>query len=220
MRLRLELVVQRLEDRRLAARAVRRRLRQQPIGEPGVAREQRPVQVRADRAADATALVAALAVVPEPGDHASERLGALVEDGAPGVVLEPGERPLLARKGALEQDIADHPPLARVGLQREHAGAREVAAVAVAVEAAEELVAAADGECRGATGDRLAKPLALRGQVVCDQRLLAVLSAADVVEVVCPGPDRALRARSALTSSSRPRAAARRAKTAMFPRSA
>ena len=219
MRLRLELVVQRLEDRRLAARAVRRRLRQQPIGEPGVAREQRPVQVRADRAADSTALVAALAVVPESGDHTSERLGALVEDGAPGVVLEPGERPVLARKGALEQDIADHPPLARVGLQREHAGAREVAAVAVAVEAAEELVAAADGERRGAAGDPLAKPFALRSQVVCDQRLLSVLSAADVVEVVSP----ALTGSPipmALTSSSRPRAAARRAKTAMFPRSA
>ena len=148
------------------------------------------MQVRADRAADSTALVAALAVVPESGDHTSERLGALVEDGAPGVVLEPGERPVLARKGALEQDIADHPPLARVGLQREHAGAREVAAVAVAVEAAEELVAAADGERRGATGDPLAKPFALRSQVVCDQRLLSVLSATDVVEVVFPGLDR------------------------------
>ena len=106
------------------------------------------------------------------------------------MVLEPGERPLLARKGALEQDIADHPPLARVGLQREHPGAREVAAVAVAVAAAEELVAAADGECRGATGDPLPKPFALRSEVVCDQGLLAVLSAADVVEVVCPGLDR------------------------------
>ena len=124
MRRGLELVVERLEDRRLPARAVRRRLREQPVGEPGVAREQRPVQVRADRAADPAALVAALAVVAEARDHASERLGALVEDRAAGVVLEPGERPRLAGEVALEQDVADHPPLAREGLEREHADAR------------------------------------------------------------------------------------------------
>ena len=50
------------------------------------------MQVRADRAADAAALVAALAVVAEAGDHAPERLGALVEDRAAGVVLEAGQR--------------------------------------------------------------------------------------------------------------------------------
>ena len=53
VRPRLELVGERLELRRLAARAVRERLREQPVGEPRVARQQRAVEIRADRAPDA-----------------------------------------------------------------------------------------------------------------------------------------------------------------------
>src|SRR6185295_6839812 len=59
VRLVLELVVKRLEARRLAG-AVRDRLREHPVREPGVAWKQRSVEVRADRASDAAALVAAL----------------------------------------------------------------------------------------------------------------------------------------------------------------
>src|SRR5207248_9725283 len=80
MRLRLQGVVERLEARRLASRPVRDCLREQPVGEPRVPREERAVEVRADRAADAAALVAALAVIAEPRDNPAERLGALVED--------------------------------------------------------------------------------------------------------------------------------------------
>ena len=47
------------------------------VGEPGVPRQQRAVEVRADHAACAAPLVAALAVVPEPGDDTTERRGQL-----------------------------------------------------------------------------------------------------------------------------------------------
>ena len=76
VRLRLEPVGQRLELRRLSTRRVRQSLRQQPVREPGIAGEQRAVEVGADRAADPDALVARLAVVPEPGEDAAERLRA------------------------------------------------------------------------------------------------------------------------------------------------
>ena len=93
MRAALELVGQRLELAAPRRRSVRERLREQPVGEPRVARQERPVEVRADRAAGAAALEAALAVVAEAGDDAAERLGAGVEPRAAGVVLEAGERP-------------------------------------------------------------------------------------------------------------------------------
>src|SRR5262249_59316947 len=98
-------------------------------GEAGVARQKRPVEVRADRAPDATAFVAALAVVAETGDDAPEGLRAGVEPRPARVVLEPGERshdPGLEL--ALEQHVADHARVARDGLQREEADAREVGA--------------------------------------------------------------------------------------------
>ena len=112
------------------------------------------MEVRADHAPGAAALVAALAVVPEAREHAPERLGAGIEVRAAGVVLEAGERPPLARlELALEQHVADHPLLAGDGLEREQSDARHVLAVEAAIAAAEQLVAAADGEQRGAAVD-------------------------------------------------------------------
>ena len=61
-----------------------------------------------------------LAVVPEPVHDPAERLGAGVEQRPARVVLEARERPPLARlELALEQDVADHPRLARDRLVRE-----------------------------------------------------------------------------------------------------
>ena len=48
------------------------------------------MKIGPDRAPGAAALVAAVAVVPEPCDHPPERLRILVEDRPPGVVLEAG----------------------------------------------------------------------------------------------------------------------------------
>jgi hypothetical protein len=143
------------------------------------------VEVGADRPPHAAALVAGLAVVPEAGDDASERLRAGIEPRPSRVVLEPRERPPLARHElAREEHVADHAPLAGDGLEREEAGAGEVVAAVAAVAAPKELVAAADGEERGAALDRLAQRVAARGEVRRDERLLAVLPAADVEEVV------------------------------------
>ena len=215
MALVLELVGERIEP--LLDAGVRERLFQQPVGEPRVARQQRPVEVRAVRALVAAALEAGGAVVPEARDDAAERLGAVVEDRAAGVVLEPGER--LAGPGALEQHVADHPPLARDRVQRQQPDPGQLDARDVAIEAPEQLVAAADGQERGAALDGLAERLALRGEVVRDELLLAVLAAADVEEV-----DLAAGTASpipiACTSSSCPRAARAPASTAMLPRSA
>jgi protein involved in temperature-dependent protein secretion len=68
----LELVPERVKLRRLA-RTVRQRLRQQPVRQPRVSGEQWPVEVGPDHAARAAALVAALSVVAEAGEHATER---------------------------------------------------------------------------------------------------------------------------------------------------
>ena len=73
VRLALELVLERLELRRLAAGRVAERLAEQPVREPRVAGEERAVQVRPDRPSDAAALEPALPVVPEPRDDAPER---------------------------------------------------------------------------------------------------------------------------------------------------
>ena len=186
---------QRVELRRLAARRVRERLRQQPVREPRVPRQQRPVEVRADGAADAAALEAALAVVAEAVHDAAERQRALVEQRAAGVVLESGERP--AGPLAVEQDVADHAALARDRVEREEADPGQLDAVAVAVVATEQLVAAADGEDGRAAGNSLVHGVRLRGEVDRDERLLAILAAADVQQVV--------RARAAARPPSKPR---------------
>jgi hypothetical protein len=49
-------------------------------------------------------------------------------------------------EAALEQDVADHALLTRDGVEREEAHAGKLGARAVAIEAPEQLVAAADGE--------------------------------------------------------------------------
>ena len=141
------------------------------------------MQVRAERPAHATALEPALAVVPEAGEDAAERDGARIEQRATGVVLEAGHGPALARlELALEQDVADHAPLAGDGLEREEPGALEPLPARVAVPAAEQLIAAADREERGSAVDLRRQRVPLLREVGGDERLLAVLAAADVVQ--------------------------------------
>src|SRR5204863_774261 len=93
MRAGLELVGERLELGRIAAGRVRERVFEEPVGKPRISRQERAVQVRADRACQPAALEAALAVVAEPRDDAPERLGVRVEVRAACVVLETGDRP-------------------------------------------------------------------------------------------------------------------------------
>ncbi len=70
---------------------------------------------------------------------------------------------------------------------REQPDAGKLRAAALAVEAPEQLVAAADGEQRGAVLYGLDQPV-LASEIGRDQRLLPVLAAADVEEVVLAGP--------------------------------
>ena len=70
------------------------------------------------------------------------------------MVLEAGDRrPHPRLELALDQDVADHAPLAGDRVERQEADAGHLLAVAAAVAAAEQLVAAADGEQRRAAGE-------------------------------------------------------------------
>src|SRR6266516_4064932 len=165
-------------------------LSQEPVREPGIAWQERAVQIRAKGAPQAAALVTGLSVVSETGDHAAQRLRTLAEIRAPCVVLEPRQSaPLTGLQLALEQHVADHASFAGDGMERKEAHAGLLGAALVAVEAAHQLVTAADGEEGSAVRDCRSEGFALRGQIRRDQGLLAVLAAADVEQVVRPKDD-------------------------------
>src|SRR5439155_7675955 len=158
------------------------------VREPRVPGEEGTVQVRPDRAPEPAALEAARAVVPEPRHDSPERGRTGIEPRPARVVLESGERLPVARiELALEQDVADHAAVAGDGLEREQADARHVLAMEAAIAAPEELVAAAHGEERSPAARRLQHLLGLRGQVLRDQELFAILPAADIQQIVRAG---------------------------------
>jgi len=110
------------------------------------------------------------------------------------VILEAGQSPpLTGLELALEEDVADHPPLAGHGVEREQPDPGQLVAALVAIEAPEQLVAAADREQRSAALDSSANAFAVGREGRGDQLLLAVLPAADVVEVVLAGPHNVVR---------------------------
>jgi hypothetical protein len=122
--LRFELVGKRRQLRRLTE-AMRQGLREQPIGEPGVARQEWTVEVGPEESAYTTAFEAALAVVAEAGDDTPEWIGSWIEPGSTDVVFETGKRssdPGLEL--ALEQHVADHAsvPCDRVEREQSDAG--------------------------------------------------------------------------------------------------
>ncbi len=194
----LEGVVERRQLLGRRSATVGESLGEEPVGEHRIAGEEGAVQVGADRAPEPAALEAGATVVAESGHHASERGGALVEQRPPGVVLEPGDRRPEARlELAFEQDVADHARLTGDRLVREERGARHPGAVAAAIAAAEQLVAATDCKQRDAGGDGFADGGAFRSEVGRNERLLAVLPAADVEEVVPARLEASRRGRSA-----------------------
>ena len=149
------------------------------------------MEVRPDHAAGAATLEAAFPIVAEAGEHAAERLGAGIEARPSGMVLEPGERALLSGlELAFDQDVTDHAALSRDGLEGKEADARHVLAVEAAVAAAQQLVAAAHREHGRTTIDRFVERLGFSDEIVGDEKLLPVLPAADVVEVVVTRHDR------------------------------
>ncbi len=100
------------------------------------------MEVGADDGAADDALLAVLAVVAVPVEHAAERLLAGPEVGAAAVVLEAGED----AEARVDGDVADQPWLVRAHrLQVDEAEARQRGGAHL-VGMAEELEAAADGE--------------------------------------------------------------------------
>ena len=105
------------------------------------------------------------------------------------MILEAGKRVLHSRvELALEKDVADHPLLARHGLEWEKTDSRETGAAEVSIRTTEELVPAANREHRGAARCGSKHALRLPREIARNERLLAVLSAAHVQEVVLAGP--------------------------------
>ena len=96
VRLGFELVLQWLQFLRLAARRVRKRLCEEPVCEPGIAWQQRAVEIRSDDPAGAAAFETRLPVVAEARNDAAERLCARVENRPAGMVLEPRQGPRAA----------------------------------------------------------------------------------------------------------------------------
>ena len=138
----------------------------QPIGELRVPRQQWPVEIRADGVAEAAPFEPRLAVVPEACDDATERLRTVVEDRPARVVLEARDRLPPARvELALEKHVSDQSPVPGDRVQRKHACARLLRARSVAIEPAEQLVAATDGEHDRPGVHRSSEGWASRGEI-------------------------------------------------------
>ena len=202
MRLVLEIIGERLELGRFPVPMLEG-TREEPIREPRIPRQQRPVEVRADRRPDARTLQAAFAVVPEPGYDTSDRLRTRVEPRHPGMILEPGQRLMHARlELAVQQTVSDHPSLARNRLVREQAHSRQLHAVPSAIEPSQQLIAAAHRKNRCPAGDRLADCIAPRRQVGSNQRLLTILATSDVQKIMLPRAELVAEGKSLLFYSS------------------
>ena len=120
-----------------------------------------------------------------PAENARERVGARAEQRPAGVILEAdeGADAGAVAEVALAHDVADHPRRPGERLQVEQADARHLAAVLSHVAVPGELVAAAHREHRGAAGDGRVHGLAVPQQVLGDEQLVAILAAADQVQV-------------------------------------
>ncbi len=183
----LQPVVERLELNRGPGSPLERG-RDQTVGEPGVLRQKRAVQVGADHVLVPHSLVAVLAVVAVAVEHPSERCGVRAQVSPSAVVLEPREDPGAVAEIRLDRDVSDQ-PRARVAdrLQVCDPQSRD-RLVAQLVAVPEQLVAAAHREQRDALIDRRGDRIALGPHhVLGDQDLIAILAAPDVDQVVFRG---------------------------------
>src|ERR1700691_594475 len=97
------LTLQIVRERAQLARPHVQRDGYQPVREPRVLGQQRPVQIGADRAALPRPLLTRAPIVAVTSDHAPKRAGLRAEMGAPAVVLEAGQD---SRRGlGLERDL-------------------------------------------------------------------------------------------------------------------
>src|SRR5580765_6611585 len=167
------------------------RLPEQPVGEPGVPRQEWTVEVGPYDPAQATAFEAALAVVAEAGDDTPEWIRAWIEPGSTDMVLEAGKRAFdPGLELALEQHVADHASFPRDRVEREQSDAGQLGPVEVSIRAPQQLVTAAHREHRGSIGHRPTNVFRLRGQIVRDKGLFAILAASHVQQIVLIRPQR------------------------------
>jgi len=100
------------------------------------------------------------------------------------MVLEPDQRsPPAGLQLAAQHHVADHPRRPRRGLEIDQADSRHLVALVTAVDVAQQLIAAAHAEHGRTAGDRCRQVAGPQQQVRGDQPLVAVLAAAQVVEV-------------------------------------
>src|SRR5829696_1870513 len=187
----LRRVVQRLEFEGVvhAAQGVQDEL----VGEPGVFGKERAVEVGAVGVQAAGALGAVFAVVAEAQDHLAQGFQVVAEVGTAAVVLEtddlaPGA---VLRTADAREDVADQALLVgspRLGVQIEDAYTRELLALGGLVGVAHELVPAADPEDDAPVLDDGPQVGALlAGEVLDEERLLPILTAAEEEEVAAGG---------------------------------
>ena len=142
------------------------------------------MEIRADGVAEPAAFEAGRPVVPEAGHDPAERHRPFSEDRPAGVILEAHDRlPVSGVELALDQHVADETPVSGHRVHGEDSGAGLLRARLVAVVAAKQLVAAADGEHDGVACHRVGQSRGAGGQIRRDERLLAVLAPSDVDEV-------------------------------------
>jgi hypothetical protein len=166
------------------------RVRDEPVCKPGISRQERPVEVGSDRPPDPAPFEPRLAVVPESEDDPAQRLGPRLEDRSPSMVLETSELvPISRLELAVEENVSDHAGGAGDRLVGEKAHAGQEGSVTASIPATEQLVAAADREQRRSARDYIPNVVAFRGQIRCNQSLLAVLATTDVQEIVRAGPN-------------------------------
>ena len=183
----LQLVGQRLERGGVAAGRVRERPGEQQIRQPRIAGEQRAVEVRADRAPDAAALRSRTRRRfrnPRRPARAARRPASSTRPSR--MVLEAGQRLLALRararsRAGRRRSCAARPPPSRAGTARRRAAASRRDRGSRA--------RAAGSRRRRRAAQRRRRPTraiapASRGEVGRDQRLLAILAAADVEQVV------------------------------------
>src|SRR5436190_8229491 len=162
------------------------RLPDQVVGEPGILRQERAVEVAAVGVAVDGALGAVLPVVAVALEHPPERPAARPEVGLAAVVLEADQCPPRAVQVRLDDDVADVPARPRHRAHVEDADAGELLAVHGGVGVPEELIAAADGEHHRPRLDGFLDGLALLGQEVRrDHSLFTVLAAPEEDKVAC-----------------------------------
>lgn len=167
---------------------------EQEIGKEEVLRQERAMEIGADRVALTDSFRSIRIVVPVSGNDGSEGLGTRPEVGSPGVVLESGDRQNRPAEGRSDRDRSDEtvtrPPLGSRVEQPESLAL----VTGNAPGSSQELEPPANGEDRTACPGKRKQGVGFGlEQIVTDDLLIAILTSSDVDQVdvigVEPVPD-------------------------------